>query len=84
MTQLTYFTPRTSACATVAPHVALTASYVPATVLRRVVRPLLALTRSTPRPRTRPLIRAASRAIDLLVADGVAIRVTRQTPAQRS
>ena len=78
MLRLTYFQPRARSCAAVAPLVALAASYIPPRWLRYAIKPIRALSNSAPRPRTRPLIRAATRAIDLLVGDGVAIRVARQ------
>ncbi len=77
MPRLTYFQPRTRTCVAFAPLVAL-AAYIPPRRLRYIIKPIRGLSNSAPRPGTRPLIRAAARAIALLVGDGVSIRVARQ------
>ena len=75
MTKLTYYTPCSPLERLLAPAVAVAASHVPPRGLRPVVKPCVRLCRHSRRPALR---HSAWRAIDLVVGDGMAIRVRRQ------
>ena len=75
MTKLTYYTPRTPVAHLVAPLVATAASYLPPRALRPIVVPLRELSNRSRRPALR---RRATRAINLIVGDGMSIRVKRR------
>lgn len=74
MTKLTMFTPRSRLQRLLAPLVANAVSYLPPRALRPFVVPLRDISNNS-RRRAR---RLATRAIHLLVGDGMAIRVRRQ------
>ncbi len=74
MTRLIHFTPRTRACRFAAQVVASAASYVPACVLKRLVRPLVRCSRGGGPVRLRGPI---NKALALIVGDGVSQRVMR-------
>ena len=75
MRRLVYYTPRTPLGRLVAPPAAVTASLFHPRALRPLVKPLLRLGNHARRPGVR---RRAARGIDLVVGDGMAIRVRRQ------
>jgi len=75
MTKLTYYTPRSPLTRLAAPLVATAVSYLPPRALRPFVVPLRELSNRSRRPALR---RCATRAIDLVVGDGMSIRVKRQ------
>jgi hypothetical protein len=75
MTKLTYYTPRSRPARLFAPLVATAASYLPPRTLRPIVKPCVRCANHSRRPNLR---RAAARAIDLVVGDGMSIRVTRR------
>ncbi len=75
MTKLTYYTPRAPLTRLVAPLVATAMSYLPPEVLRPFVVPLGDISNRSHRPALR---RVATHAIDLVVGDGMSIRVRRQ------
>ena len=80
MTKLTYYTPHSRLARLIAPLLANAASYFPPRALRPIVRPCVRAWRHSRRPALR---RRASRAIDLIVGDGMAIRIKRQHPRSR-
>ena len=75
MSQLTYYTPRSPLARALAPLAAVGASYLPPPALRPLVKPCVRCSNESRRPRAR---RLASRTIDLLVGDGMSLRVKRQ------
>jgi len=80
MTRLVYFTPRTRRCRLAAQAVAVAASHLPPTVLKRLPSPLLRCSRSAGGGR---LQRAAGRAIYLIVGDGAVQRQQRRRGGRR-
>ena len=75
MTKLTYYTPRSPLASALAPLAASAASYLPPRALRPLIRPCVRWTRESRRPGLR---RLADRTIDLVVGDGMWIRVKRR------
>jgi len=80
MTKLTYYTPRTPIAQLVAPLVATAVSYLPPRALRPLVVPLRDISNRSRRPTLRT---RAIRAINLIVGDGMSIRVKRQHAGRR-
>ena len=75
MTKLSFYTPRSPAARLVAPLVATAVSYLPPRALRPLVVPLREISNHSRRPALR---RRATRAIHLVVGDGMSMRVKRQ------
>lgn len=80
MTKLNHYTPGTPLARLLAPLVATAVSYLPPRALRPIAKPCMRLCRESRRPRLR---RFASRTIDLVVGDGMTIRVNRQYARRR-
>lgn len=76
MTKLTYYTPRSPLQRLLAPLVANAVSYLPPRALRPIVRPCVRASNHSRRPALR---RRATRAINLIVGDGMAIRIKRHS-----
>jgi len=75
MTKLTYYTPRSPLAQALAPLVATAVSYLPPRALRPIVKPCARWANESRRPGLR---RLADRTIDLVVGDGMWIRVKRR------
>ena len=75
ITKLSYYTPRSALARLVAPLAATAVSYLPPRALRPLLVPLREISNHSRRPALR---RRATRAIHLVVGDGMSIRVRRQ------
>lgn len=80
MTKLTHYTPRSALARLLAPPVATAVSYLPPRALRPIAVPCARLGRESRRPALR---RHADRTINLIVGDGMTIRVNRRCAKKR-
>ena len=80
MTKLTHYTPRSALARLLAPLAAAAVSYLPPRALRPIAVPCARWGRESRRPRLR---RHADRTINLVVGDGMTIRVNRQCAKER-
>jgi len=80
MTKLTHYTPRSALARLLAPLVATAVSYLPPQALRPIAVPCARFSRES---RRFALRRHADRTINLIVGDGMTIRVNRRCAEER-